>query len=731
MKIINNTPHSNMLKYWLKKNGFTLVELIIVITILGILATISFISFKNYSWNARDGNRVSTLKNIETGLWVYFVKTWEYPMPEWNILTGSINGKEIIYSWEIGENISRSIKLNKVSVDPVLWKNYKYWITYNKQEYNLWGIGESDSISQKIIPITYADNYFWQVVGNYRGYIKYSTGSYHYLTNPPSLIFTYSGSVNNVEDIFLEKEKVHFIIKKWENIPYEVSGKINSQNPDEVIKKKTGKPNAHFENLDISEVVSASSDTEKKTKIQELLNNQENEHILDSFWSDNEEMFENIVNGWIPQTTSNNSSSSSSSSWWGNLPSQNNCLANPSFEKDWKIFNVPELTNWSSANPKPYIDVVENNGTFRYELTVNCNDGSLDGSVSSPILQSCNSSFHNESGICISDTKSVSCWWTNPWVIVSILWTATTNITWNANTWPSNPNWTHSTTTPWACQYQCKAWYYFNGTSCLLSDIWYYVNTPWSIVQTQCPSWQITSQKWSTNINQCYIPKFTQICNTLSSSDYYKTIIYTNVSWLEIWRVDYNWNPINWNPWSLPIDGHIVVCGENISDRFVLKAMNQWAYWIWGYETLWATSHPSYWNYYIFWNGELESWWVSKDVAETITWESSTSEGKEQMQGPCEPGYHVPTYYEWRSIVLLMSGANVSNSLKLPFPGIRYQNDANVIFQWQLAYYWTSSPDSSWGGAHYVSPSSNWQLFSWGHDPNTSISVRCFKNDSF
>gem|GEM_PF-6347498 len=51
------------------------------------------------------------------------------------------------------------------------------------------------------------------------------------------------------------------------------------------------------------------------------------------------------------------------------------------------------------------------------------------------------------------------------------------------------------------------------------------------------------------------------------------------------------------------------------------------------------------------------------------------------MQGPCEPGYHVPTYYEWRSIVLLMSGANVSNSLKLPFPGIRYQNDANVIFQ--------------------------------------------------
>ena len=48
-----------------KTNAFTLVELIIVITILAILATIAFISFKNYAGNARDGNKLTTLSNIE------------------------------------------------------------------------------------------------------------------------------------------------------------------------------------------------------------------------------------------------------------------------------------------------------------------------------------------------------------------------------------------------------------------------------------------------------------------------------------------------------------------------------------------------------------------------------------------------------------------------------------------------------------------------------------------
>ncbi len=61
------------------KKAFTLVELIIVITILAILATISFISFKNY---ARDGNKLTTLSNIEKWLSLYQIN-WKLSNPRW------------------------------------------------------------------------------------------------------------------------------------------------------------------------------------------------------------------------------------------------------------------------------------------------------------------------------------------------------------------------------------------------------------------------------------------------------------------------------------------------------------------------------------------------------------------------------------------------------------------------------------------------------------------------
>jgi prepilin-type N-terminal cleavage/methylation domain-containing protein len=55
----------NVSKHFLGKTyGFTLVELIIVITILAILVTIGIVSFQNYTKGSRDAKRVAELKNI-------------------------------------------------------------------------------------------------------------------------------------------------------------------------------------------------------------------------------------------------------------------------------------------------------------------------------------------------------------------------------------------------------------------------------------------------------------------------------------------------------------------------------------------------------------------------------------------------------------------------------------------------------------------------------------------
>ncbi len=56
-----------MIKIQLTK-GFTLVELIVVITILAILGTIGFISLQGYSTQSRDSKRISDLRSIGTAV---------------------------------------------------------------------------------------------------------------------------------------------------------------------------------------------------------------------------------------------------------------------------------------------------------------------------------------------------------------------------------------------------------------------------------------------------------------------------------------------------------------------------------------------------------------------------------------------------------------------------------------------------------------------------------------
>ena len=55
----------NKIKTISANKGFTLVELIVVITILAILWTIAFISFAWYSKNSRDSVRIADMNNIE------------------------------------------------------------------------------------------------------------------------------------------------------------------------------------------------------------------------------------------------------------------------------------------------------------------------------------------------------------------------------------------------------------------------------------------------------------------------------------------------------------------------------------------------------------------------------------------------------------------------------------------------------------------------------------------
>jgi len=64
---------------WNFQHGFTLVELLIVITILGIIVTIGLVSFRSSQIRGRDTQRKSDLKQIASALELYYSDYGSYP----------------------------------------------------------------------------------------------------------------------------------------------------------------------------------------------------------------------------------------------------------------------------------------------------------------------------------------------------------------------------------------------------------------------------------------------------------------------------------------------------------------------------------------------------------------------------------------------------------------------------------------------------------------------------
>ena len=129
-----------------KNKWFTLVELIVVITILAILWAIAFISLQWYSTDARDSARITDISSIRTSLELYHLEAWKYPNPT-NWVDITFSWSDVWKQWTFGETVfTNTDKLDKIPLDPVTNKEYTYSITSNKNEYQIWGIMEGDTI---------------------------------------------------------------------------------------------------------------------------------------------------------------------------------------------------------------------------------------------------------------------------------------------------------------------------------------------------------------------------------------------------------------------------------------------------------------------------------------------------------------------------------------------------------------------------------------------------------
>jgi prepilin-type N-terminal cleavage/methylation domain-containing protein len=93
------------------KRGFTVMELLIVIAIIGLIATIVMVGQRNAQEKRRDLRRVTDVKALQDSLALYLAKVGAYP-----VYTGCINGTDLV---TVGLRVQGMIGSADSLVDPL------------------------------------------------------------------------------------------------------------------------------------------------------------------------------------------------------------------------------------------------------------------------------------------------------------------------------------------------------------------------------------------------------------------------------------------------------------------------------------------------------------------------------------------------------------------------------------------------------------------------------------
>lgn len=111
-----------MVKNSKHQKGFTIVELLVVIVVIGILAAITIVAYNGIQVRARDAQRSSDISAILKSLEIYKINssTGAYPTA-----TGQSGGWE--YSNDPPGTFMEYLGLPKTPTDPVNNATYRYW----------------------------------------------------------------------------------------------------------------------------------------------------------------------------------------------------------------------------------------------------------------------------------------------------------------------------------------------------------------------------------------------------------------------------------------------------------------------------------------------------------------------------------------------------------------------------------------------------------------------------
>ncbi len=659
-----------------QKQWFTLVELIVVITILAILWTIAFIALQGYSKTARDSARISDMSRIKSSLELFAVEAGKYPEPT--------DAVAVTYSWtteawnqgNFWENTFRVVeRLDKKPVDPTTEKEYTYSVTNSRKEYQLAWILETTDFAQAPSPTgrglgwglkanaweTLATariiwNYNWQM-------LKVLKGNDLTILASPSIIC----SENLTLEECIAQNKLAY--DGFKNLPPSFAGTQYKQLWEAgsltLVNNTADIVIYDWKKSDLVEDSEAAK-TVRKTVVEKLQAAYSSTKIADREWIRRlvnvdttdatavESLWVAIVNNKINSgmitasklsveapTTSTSSTTTwwcvfGASTfgdciiWWETTPTYLDCSATTQ-----NSYSIPALTHWETQSVSKTVDVT--NGTQTYTQDFSCTDGQVAWSNEVAWEIVLNWECWSDNGVNLRVTPTNLCnigdasTVTDNWAGSTYDWTC-----WSVSCSANNTNWDNNY--PWCDTDNIKVW---------------------SITIAACNVW--TNIAWVTSV---------------SYGDYY-----------QFWKTDTSFTD-NWTGY--------------------------WDNWL---------AHTY--------------WWVSKAEQTTATYKTSTAESRAKMQWPCADWYHVPTAKEWRDLYAAWAwwenGTQMSNDLKLPYGW--YNHVPTLDSNWASTQgsrwmYRSSSPNawSSWKEVTLMVFESNFITENEWTSTANAVKVRCFKN---